>query len=196
MLLSLTVQGSVASKIIVLMFLLSVSLRQQLRSNARMYADSSHLTSSPDICCLVARLCFSIMEHFLAFLMLRELSRDLFLQDLYLEHQLDDKVNFKWEFDELNRDDEGYISERCRSCYQNSACFNPLHWSTFQVEEEFISDIPLEVQMLLMTFIQKDSLWKCHDPSDFVQAKVVRLYALYNALLNIANRNHFGILQR
>jgi hypothetical protein len=64
------------------------------------------------------------------------------------------------------------------------------------VEEEFVSDVPLEVQMLLMAFIRKQILWKCHDFDDFVRGKVVRLYALYDSLLNIGNRNHFGMLQQ
>ena len=115
------------------------------------------------------------------------------LQDKYNERHLDDKIYFKWESDQLNEIDE--TDERCSSCHQTDACFNPLHWAAFQVEEEFVSDVPLEVQMLLMAFIRKGSLSKCQDFSGFVRTKVVRLYALYDSLLNIGNKNHVGIFQ-
>ena len=123
------------------------------------------------------------------------------LQDLYLEHHLEQKVYFKLQCDKVDLDldldegDEADIGTRCSSCYQKSSCLNPLHWSDFQVEEEWVSDVPLEIQMVLMAFISKPTLWKCKDVSELVRGKIVRLYALYDSLLNISNRNHLGIFQ-
>ena len=120
------------------------------------------------------------------------------IRDMVEEGKLQDKCIGQLQADEIirsNQHDSNTSDNPCEKCFHEAHQLKPLHWSTFEAEEEWMSDVPLEMQIIFETFISKNSIWKTKGLQDFVKGKIVRLYALYDSLLNLLNKKHFGIIQ-
>ena len=84
--------------------------------------------------------------------------------------------------------------EKCNKCFKCSA-IRPLHWSSFDINQEYVLSIPLPIQLYLESFINKRTVAKCVDINVTTESKLTSLYSTYDRLLNIYNKNFLGILQ-
>ena len=71
----------------------------------------------------------------------------------------------------------------------------PLRWSYFDAEKEWITDTPLESQIVLEAFINRETLRKSPAPGKYIKMKVHHFYAIYEILCNITNRKCHTIAQ-
>ena len=72
----------------------------------------------------------------------------------------------------------------------------PLRWNDFNVEREWVLDVPLEEQIIFEAFLNRTTVEKqTNDVNTCFKTKCVRMYALHDALLNLMNKNHCGIIQ-
>ena len=106
-----------------------------------------------------------------------------------------DKIQYVWHNETSHDTLEITQDTKCETCFPGEN-LKPLHWSTFEnVEEEWVTDVPLATQMLLESYINHVSIRKSNDLDVFLKDKTMRLYGLYDSLLNTLNRTPFGILQ-
>ncbi|CAC5412713.1 UBE2D [Mytilus coruscus] len=84
---------------------------------------------------------------------------------------------------------------KCDVCYTTSLP-KPLSIKDFSIVQEWYLDVPLDVQILFQTFINKMSVRKSKHNDDLLTTKLDRLYGLYDAMLNTFNRTYIGILQQ
>ncbi|CAC5386648.1 unnamed protein product [Mytilus coruscus] len=56
-------------------------------------------------------------------------------------------------------------------------------------------DVPLDVQILLETFLNHNSLNRSNEIETLISSKLKKLYGIYDTLLNVYNRNYSGIPQ-
>lgn len=91
--------------------------------------------------------------------------------------------------DETETSDE---SEVCETCFSVSLV-KPLSIDNFDIIQEWYLEIPTETQLLLETFMNRDSLRRSKNPEKLFQQKLEKLYAVYDVLLNVYNRNFTGI---
>lgn len=93
-------------------------------------------------------------------------------------------------FSEVSPDEE-----ICEKCFHAETC-KPLHWETLAVTKAWHLNVPIEVQAFLETFVNTSSIRKSKDKQKFLTEKLKDLYACYDRLLNVFNKNHIGVLQR
>ena len=83
---------------------------------------------------------------------------------------------------------------KCTACFQTN--LNPaLSLDNFNILTEWHLDVPLVCQVMLETFLNKESLRKSKDNLVTIKPKLVKLYGIFDALLNITNRCYSGMLQ-
>ena len=82
----------------------------------------------------------------------------------------------------------------CDECYPQRK-LNPLHWKNFHLTQEWYVDVPLEIQILFSGFLNKETLQDTSNITRYMHKKIVRLYGLYDALLNTRTKFHVGIIQ-
>lgn len=111
------------------------------------------------------------------------------VRDLFLQGNI--KPIYDCQFDHQDFDN----GHSCNECFNQNTDTIPLHWSEFDVEREWVLDVPLEEQLLFESFLSRKTLERTHDVKGFLKTKYVRMYALYDSLLNLANKNHFGVIQ-
>ena len=70
----------------------------------------------------------------------------------------------------------------------------PLCRKTFNVLNEWLCDVPIEVQVQVESFIHKCSLKSMSHDSFYLRSQVQKLYLIYDMLLNILNFHHFSDL--
>ena len=86
--------------------------------------------------------------------------------------------------------------EECATCRGDiDSHLTPLHWNTFDVVVERSTDVPINIQMLLEAFINTKTVQTTKNLPHFLKHKTVRLYAIYDALLNTNNKHHLGVIQ-
>ena len=85
------------------------------------------------------------------------------------------------------------IESECASC-NSTELPRPLCIQDFSIQQEWHLDTPLDVQMILETFINRMSVRKCKDI--YVKSKLGRIYGLYDSLLNTFNKKYIGVLQQ
>ena len=107
---------------------------------------------------------------------------------------------YKWvtheDFDELREtESENSAAGQCEACFKVSK-LKPLTNNGFNVIHEWLFEVPIEVQMLLETFINKHSLRTAPNRQAFVQKKLSKVHTIYDQLLNVYNRNYIGIQQK
>ena len=84
-------------------------------------------------------------------------------------------------------------NEASPSCFQEQT--NSPHNRIDNVFQEWHQDTPLDIQVLLECFVNKDSLKKVIDKPTFLRNKITKLYTTLDILLNIFNKNYIGLLQ-
>lgn len=86
---------------------------------------------------------------------------------------------------------------RCSSCY-NASLPKPLSFIDFDIVTEWFIDVPLQVQIMLESFINRASLQASqkYDSQSFLKGKLQRLYTTYDTLLNTYSKNHIGLMQQ
>lgn len=92
-------------------------------------------------------------------------------------------------FESTNEEDN-----KCKTCFSTSLP-KPLRVLDFDVLQEWHLDVPLGFQIILETFINKNSLKKSVDKQDFLKKKINRVYSIHDVLLNTYNKRHIGVLQ-
>lgn len=85
--------------------------------------------------------------------------------------------------------------EKCRSCFTANLP-KPLSVSNFEILKEWTLDVPLVVQIVLDTFINKDTILQSNNTQKTLKKKLERLYTAYDLLLNTYNKNFIGVLQQ
>ncbi|CAC5399884.1 unnamed protein product [Mytilus coruscus] len=116
------------------------------------------------------------------------------IRDLYMLNKLDENVITEHILEDdqevENADEEG----KCDRCFQEKM-IKPLHWKSFNIIQEWTMDVPLDVQILLETFLNHNSLNRSNEIETLITSKLKKLYGIYDTLLNVYNRNYCGILQ-
>ena len=92
----------------------------------------------------------------------------------------------------LNSDSE---LKQCSSCFQDHQP-QPLHFTSFDLYQEWSKSVPLTVQAVIQQFINSASLERADNKSNYLQGKLQRLYNLYDSLLNVTNKKYCGIFQQ
>ncbi|XP_050399679.1 uncharacterized protein LOC126816909 [Patella vulgata] len=87
------------------------------------------------------------------------------------------------------------LIERCQSCFDVSLP-KPLSVTNFDILREFHLDVPLEMQLILEMFINKNTLYHKNLSENFLNRKYERLYSVYEILLNTFNKKFIEILQQ
>ena len=86
--------------------------------------------------------------------------------------------------------------ESCNHRFNKITDTRPIHWNAFYVEREWVLDVPLEEQIIFEVFLNRTTIEKrTNDVNTCFKTKCVCMYALHDALLNLMNKNHFGIIQ-
>ncbi|XP_052258558.1 uncharacterized protein LOC127863212 [Dreissena polymorpha] len=87
----------------------------------------------------------------------------------------------------------------CAECF-SSICHHSadaLDWRSFDVVTEWLHHVPIEIQLFFSTwFVNKRSIKKSRTPSEYLQTKTTKLYALFDAGLSLLNRNYHGVIQQ
>ena len=86
--------------------------------------------------------------------------------------------------------------DRCPTCFHEGINILPLDWTSFDIVKEWYLDVPLILQVILGTFINKTSVKKSTNSELFLKTKMEKLYSTYDRLLNILNRMYIGVLQQ
>ncbi len=91
-------------------------------------------------------------------------------------------------------DDVDILEGECVSCF-SEVLPKPLHWECFNISEEWNLDVPLTMQIILESFINRNSIRKSNASNELLDTKYKALYSTYDRLLNVFNKNHIGIIQ-
>ena len=84
---------------------------------------------------------------------------------------------------------------KCSACY-DPGLPKPLSPKGFDILEEWYLETPVETQILLDGFINRDTLRKVSNPSEYLIKKFEKLYLVYDILLNVHNKHFIGVLQQ
>jgi hypothetical protein len=114
------------------------------------------------------------------------------LRNDFLLKRLKADIVFKNECAPQTDRDSDDISELCASCSEDG--IEPLHWKELDILKEWKYFVPLEVQLLLESFLNRRSLASPRSP-DFVSKKLRRLYIVFHNLLNLRDFRYCGVLQ-
>ncbi|CAC5418112.1 unnamed protein product [Mytilus coruscus] len=91
---------------------------------------------------------------------------------------------------------DGNESIECDACFNHCDLVKPLSLHHFELLQEWFLDIPLDIQIILDKFINRDSFYSSGDKIAFLLSKMERLYGAFDILLNTFNKNYIGILQQ
>lgn len=72
----------------------------------------------------------------------------------------------------------------------------PLSTDNFNIVQEWYLEIPIETQVFLENFINKDTVRRHKDPDSFVKTKLEKLYSIQDVLLNLHNKKFTGVFQK
>lgn len=86
--------------------------------------------------------------------------------------------------------------DMCDACFHDEINISPLNWTTFDIMQEWYTDVPLIIQIILGSFINRSSIKKSKNTELFLKSKIEKLYMTYDRLLNVLNRKHIGVLQQ
>ena len=95
------------------------------------------------------------------------------LHDDIYDGKLEDSLVLSWSpsCDEVVVDDDASIP--CTACSRKQSSDEPLHWKSFDLEKEWYTDVPLEVQFLLDSFISKTTISRTQEIQRFMKGKHV-----------------------
>ena len=101
-----------------------------------------------------------------------------------------------WQADQLIDDTIDYEEVfHCQTCY-DGVLNKPLSSDQFSIVQEWYLETPIETQILLENFINKDTIRRHKDPENFIKKKLQKLYSVYDVLLNIHNKKFTGVFQK
>ena len=116
------------------------------------------------------------------------------IRDLYMLNKLDENIITEHILEDDQEVESAEEEGKCDRCFQNQM-IKPLHWKSFNIIQEWTMDVPLDVQILLETFLNQNSLNRSNELETLITSKLKKLYGIYDTLLNVFNRNYCGILQ-
>ncbi|CAC5361529.1 unnamed protein product [Mytilus coruscus] len=127
-----------------------------------------------------------------------KIARFRFLEE-FQQTGLPERIIFAYRLPDLTTKPDVHIPETippCEECHINdNKPSAPLHWKNFNLLQEWSLDVPLSVQILLESFVNQKSLDRSSELENFVKTKLLKLYSLYDTLLNLTYRNYCGVLQ-
>ncbi|CAC5364010.1 unnamed protein product [Mytilus coruscus] len=91
---------------------------------------------------------------------------------------------------------DGNEFNECEACFNHCDLVKPLSLHNFDLLQEWFLDIPLNIQIILDKFVNRDSFYSSGDKIAFLLSKMERLYGSYDILLNTFIKNYIGILQQ
>ena len=117
------------------------------------------------------------------------------IRDMMMSGKLADDILLRWRNDDIEEPMSENESEfMCNMCFDSSLP-KPLHWRNFDIVTEWLLDVPVQVQIILESFINPKSLKKTEDVPALLEKKLTKLYGLYDALLNVSNGTYSGVVQ-
>ena len=84
---------------------------------------------------------------------------------------------------------------QCQTCFKG-VLSKPLSTDNFNIVQEWYLEIPIETQVLLENFINKETIRRHKDPEHFIKKKLQKLYSFYDVLLNLHNKKFTGLFQK
>jgi hypothetical protein len=115
------------------------------------------------------------------------------LRDDILMKKLSDQIRHVWTATEEGLEEEDLGSD-CQSCYGTNIP-KPLNLGSFDVLTEWTMNVPILGQIILESYINKESMRRSENFTTFLNSKLKKLYCLFDSLLNILNKNYIGLLQ-
>ena len=88
-------------------------------------------------------------------------------------------------------DFEGYD---CLKCFTDSDC-EPLTLEKFDIIDEWVKRVPIHVQLLLESFLNKDYVRRCEKKEIYIQDNIRNLYRIYYSPLHFYNMKYIGVFQ-
>ena len=85
--------------------------------------------------------------------------------------------------------------DTCESCFHSSFP-KPLEINNFTLLEEWVMEVPLIIQLLLESSISFRYFKETTDKQRFLQPKLMKLYMIYDTMLNNLNHKYTGLLQQ
>lgn len=82
----------------------------------------------------------------------------------------------------------------CSMCFSISET-RPLSLNNFEIMEEWSTSVPIHVQIVLETFINKDTIRRSDNQKVYIEEKLRILYGLYDSLLHLHSKNFVGVYQ-
>jgi transposase len=121
------------------------------------------------------------------------------LRDAVLLDQLKDDVisMSKSSQDDLvtiELDDDEDLGIICASCF-TEVNTEPLDVESFNIFKEWCTDVPLQMQLIMESFVNDCSLKRAGDKVQFLRQKLQFLYGSYDTMLHCLNKKYFGVLQ-
>ncbi|CAC5394941.1 unnamed protein product [Mytilus coruscus] len=88
---------------------------------------------------------------------------------------------------------DGNEFSECEACFNHSDLVKLLSLHNFDLLQLWLLDIPLDIQIILDKFVNRDSFYSRGDKIAFLLSKMERLYGAYDILRNTFNKNCIGI---
>ena len=82
----------------------------------------------------------------------------------------------------------------CSKCFVEYEC-DSLTVDNFNIIDEWNKSVPIHVQLLLESFINKDYVRRCEKKDSYIKDKLRNMYRLYDSLLHYYNLRYIGLFQ-
>ena len=96
---------------------------------------------------------------------------------------------------DIRSEEDKKTPDKCESCFHSSFP-KPLEINNFTLLEEWVMDVPLIIQLLLESSISFRYFKESTDKQRFLQPKIMKLYLIYDTMLNNLNHKYTGLLQQ
>ena len=96
---------------------------------------------------------------------------------------------------EMHPEDDKNAKSKCESCYPSSLQ-KPLQLNNFMLLHKWVMDVPHIIQLLLESSISFRYFKETTDKQTFLQTKRMKLYLIYEPMLNNLNYKYTGVLQQ
>ena len=91
-------------------------------------------------------------------------------------------------------DTQGQLGN-CSFCYSFQTG-KPLTMDSFDIVREWVLDVPLTIQILLQSFLKIIAINRSIDQSTYLKHRIEKLYSIFDLILNVTSKNHFGVHQQ
>ena len=96
---------------------------------------------------------------------------------------------------EMHPKDDKNAKRKCASCFPSSLP-KPLQLNNVMLLHKWVMDVPLIIQLLLESLISFRYFKETTDKHRFLQPKLMKLYLIYDSMLNNLNYKYTGVLQQ